>query len=188
MPEFHCVVDTSALLKKYRDEAGTEIMRTLFNREDCAIHVLNVSIPEVTGAFVRWQLDGTLNPVQRDELLKLFIEDIKEYRVIIHNVTHRNIVKTDDIWDNSISVQPPKQPGISRQVKCPKCGQSFSENVNIYNRRIGPVDVLVLSVCSEIQKAYGKAYLFSSDGHMLNIAQKLGMKIHNPETLHRLPF
>jgi len=106
MSKFHCVLDASALLKKYREETGSETIRALFNREDCAIHILNVTIPEVTGAFVRWQLDKEIDRTDREALVDIFIADIRDYRVVVHNITHRNIVQTDGVWDRSKGVKP----------------------------------------------------------------------------------
>lgn len=124
MSKFHCVVDTSALLKKYHQEAGTDIIKTLFNRDDCAIHVLNIAIPEVTGTFVRLQLEGTLSSARRAELLKLFVADITEYKVVVHNITHRNIVETDDVWDHSITVQQSSSSTLVIPHTCPQCNHS----------------------------------------------------------------
>lgn len=188
MSKFHCVLDTSALLKKYRPEDGSEIIKILFNRDDCAIHILNVTIPEVTGAFVRWQLDGEYKSDQREILKDLFIEDITEYKVVIHNITDRNIIKTDDIWNYSISVPQPKRQAADREMTCPKCKHSFVEKIKKTKPRVGPVDVLVISVCLALKQSYGQAYLFSSDEHMLKVAGKMGIKFYNPEELRRLPF
>ena len=203
MPKFHCVLDTSALLKKYRPEAGSDNIKALFNRDDCALHILNVTIPEVTGAFVRWQLDGELKKEDRKELLGYFIGDINQYKVVIHNITHRNVVKTDDVWDYSILVSEPKPfaTNIDRQItcpnckylftqsfECPKCKHLFTEKIVNYKARVGPIDVLVISVCNELKTAYGQAHLFSSDEHLLRVAKKLGIKAHDPEKLNRLPF
>lgn len=174
MSNYHCILDASALLKKYRPENGSDIIQILFNRKDCALHVLNVTIPEVTGTFVRWQLSGSINQSQRKELLGLFIADIREYNVVIHNITHRNIVYTDTVWDNSITV---KQPMVKDKTgTTPK-------------PRVGPVDVLVLSVACELKRSYGQSYLFTVDEHMIEVARlKHGLKVVNPEQVTKLPF
>lgn len=174
MAKFHCVIDASALIKKYRDEAGSETIKILFNREDCALHVLNVAIPEVVGTFFSWQLETGLKPKQTGKLKGLFIQDIEEYNVVIHNINDRNIIGTDKIWEASLLV--------------PKPTYTNGEGKTKFKQRVGPVDVLVLSVCQELKKSYGRVYLFSSDEHMLNVAEKLGINIYDPEAVSRLPF
>jgi PIN domain nuclease of toxin-antitoxin system len=174
MSDNHCILDASALLKKYRPETGSDIITALFNRKDCAIHILNVTIPEITGAFVKWQLSGSINQSERLQLLKLFIADIQEYNVVVHNITHRNIVYTDMIWDNSITVNQPMIKNKTGTTPKP---------------RVGPVDVLVLSVACELKKSYGQSYLLTVDEHMISVAQiKLGLKVINPEKVSKLSF
>ena len=188
MPEVHCVLDASALLKKYRPETGSEIISELFRRKDCAKHILNVTIPEVTGAFVRWRLDDEIKFTEREDLIKGFIDDIRLYKVVVHNITHRNIVKTDDVWTNSITPNPSYQPQIVEQIVCPTCGKPFEKIIHRRKPRVGPVDVLVLSVCLELRNSYGNIYLFSSDNHMLKVARKLKIKTCDPEASPELPF
>lgn len=188
MSNYHCVLDASALLKKYRPETGSDKIKMLFNRDDCALHILNVTIPEVTGAFVRWQLDGELSPDKRAELKGLFIADITEYKVIIHNISDRNIIETDNVWDTSIGVRQPRLPNTDKQVECPKCRQPFIEKISHYKPRIASVDVLVIGVCLGLKKTYRKIYLFSSDEHMLKVAKRMGINASDPEKITRLPF
>ncbi len=201
MSNYHCVLDASALLKKYRPETGSDKIRMLFNRDDCALHILNVTIPEVTGVFVRWQLDGKLSPDKRAELKDLFIADITEYRVVIHNITDRNIIDTDNVWDTSIGVKQPRLPNTDKLVECPKCRHpfttpvqcpechySFIEKISHYKPRVVSVDVLVLGVCLGLKKNYRKIYLFSSDEHMLKVAKRMGINASDPEKITRLPF
>ena len=188
MSKCHCVLDASALLKKYHQEVGSDVIRALFNRKDCALHILNVTIPEITGAFVRWRLDNDIKPCDRETLKNLFIDDIRDYRVVVHNITHRNIVETDNVWTKSITPKPPWGPEIIEPIECTKCGESFERKIKRRKPRVGPVDVLVLSVCLALRASYDKIYLFSSDGHMLTVAQKLGITTCNPEAIMKLPF
>jgi len=162
MAKYHCVLDASALIKKYHKEKGSEVIEALFEHEDSAIHVLNVAIPEVIGTFFRWQLQGQLKPAQRQQLKEIFLADVRSYKIIVHNITDRNIVGTDVIWETS--------------------------NKKKTKPRIGPVDVLVISVCRELQTSYRTAHLFSSDEHMLKVSAKLGIHTYNPEEIKKLPF
>ena len=189
MSKLHCVLDASALLKKYREETGSDLIKALFNRTDCAKHILNVTIPEVTGAFVNWRLHKEIEPTDRENLIESFINDIRLYNVVVHNITHRNIVKTDDVWTKSITVKPSSQPELEKWIDCPLCKKSFVLKTKPMKLRVGPIDILVLSVCLELRASYGNnVYLFSSDGHMLKVANKLNIKTCDPEAIMQLPF
>ena len=174
MAGFHCIVDASALIKKYHNEKGSEIVGALFEHNDTSIHLLNVAIPEVIGTFFRWQLKGKLNPTRRNRLKAIFLEDVKSYKVIIHNINDRNIVETDNVWQTSILVPQPYY--------------YTAKNKKQNKLRIGPVDALVISVCRELHFSYRKVYLFSSDEHMLKVANKMAIETYDPESIQRLPF
>jgi len=190
MSKYHNVVDASALVKKYRQETGWEVIQDLFRREDCAIHVLNTTIPEVVGVFARWELEKVIPEGEWLILRDLFINDIGNYQVIIHNVTDRNIEATDDIWKKSMSVAPPNLPTKHDEITCPKCAYVDKQEIKRKKPRVGSVDVMVLSVCSELRSIFTKTYvyLFTSDGHMLKIADKLRINTCDPEKDTTLPF
>jgi len=187
MSKFHNILDTSALAKKYHQETGWEIIQSLFRNKDCTHHILNVTIPEIVGAFVRWELNGEIKKGQWKELKNLFIADIQNYQVLIHNITDRNIIKTDDVWDISIPIKP-SQSREEETIKCPQCTKEIP--LPRLKPRIGPIDVMVLSVGLELKKIYGhnNVYLFSSDNHMLKVADRLTIKTCDPEAVTVLPF
>ncbi len=187
MPKYHCVLDTSALLKKYRRETGSDLIQKLFNREDCAIHILNVTIPEVTAGFARWALNEEIKRTARQPLIDLFVADIRDYNVVVHNITHRNIVETDKVWNSSMGVKP-GQRIIEYESKCPHCQKLFQGSSRKNKPRIGPIDALVLSVCRALQRSYGGVCLFCSDGHMVKVASKLRIQTVDPEAITELPF
>lgn len=174
MPNAHCVIDTSALLKRYFQETGSDKIDQLFDHKDCARHILNVTIPEVIAAFTRWQLKGKHTPEKRKELIKKFKGDREKRQLIVHTVNPRNVSRISTIFDVSISVPAPKYK--NRKGKWRK------------KDRISSIDVLVLSVCDELRLDYKKAYLFTADEHMLKVAEKLGIEAYNPEQIDKLPF
>lgn len=170
MSKFHNVLDASTLAKKYRKETGWDIIQSLFRQKDCTLHILNITIPEIIGAFVRWELTNEIGQGKWEELKNLFIADITNYQLVIHNVTHRNIIKTDDVWKTSMPIKPTQYQGKRKP-------------------RVGPIDVMVLSVGLELKTIYGysNVYLFTSDNHMLKVANRLKIKTCNPE-VDALPF
>lgn len=176
MPNFHCVIDTSALLKRYRQEQGSKIIDKLFNHEDCARHVLNVTIAEVMGAFFRWRLKGQLGTSDRKlkELRQLFKRDCQKNQLVIHNIHRDNISRANHIYDISYDIPAPTYRDEQGKL-CKK-------------ERISPVDVLILSVCQEIKNSYKEAFLFSADVHMAKVAEELKISTCNPEVVTQLPF
>lgn len=174
MAKYHCVLDASALIKKYHEEKGSKRVEELFEQSDVAIHLLNVAIPEVIGTFFRWQLQGKLKPANREKLKEIFLEDVKSYKIVVHNINDRNIVETDNVWETSLTVPQPVYYTAKHKRKT--------------KSRVGPIDVLVISVCRELWAIYGKSYLFSSDEHMLKVATKLAINVYDPEEIKELSF
>ncbi|MFC1781611.1 type II toxin-antitoxin system VapC family toxin [Planctomycetota bacterium] len=171
MSKYHNILDASALAKKYRKETGWDIIQSLFRHKDCTLHILNITIPEIVGAFVRWEQSNEIAKGEWKVLKDLFIADINNYKLVIHNITHRNIIKTDDVWETSMPVKPTLYQGQRRP-------------------RVGPNDVLVLSVGLELKTIYGfqNVYIFTSDNHMLKVADRLKIKTCDPEADSTLPF
>lgn len=186
MSKFHCVLDTSALIKKYLQEDGSDIILELFNKQDCAIHILNVTIPEITGVFVKWQLSGQIDRQKRERLLKLFIADITDYNVIIHNVTHRNIVDTDGIWDKAI-VTKRGQTTVRLNFECPSCKKDVEVEETRTRQMVSAVDTLVLSVCYELKRVYNRLFLFASDHHFVKVARRMKIRTCDP-VFDPMPF
>ena len=111
MSKFHNILDASTLAKKYHQETGWDIIQSLFRQKDCTLHILNITIPEIVGAFVRWELKSEIGQGKWEELKNLFIADITNYQLVIHNVTHRNIIQTDDVWKTSMPIKPTQYQG-----------------------------------------------------------------------------
>ncbi len=187
MSKFHNILDASTLAKKYRRETGWDVVQSIFRRKDCTLHALNITIPEVVGVFVRWQLEGQIQEGDWEELKNLFISDINNYQIVIHNITHRNIIETDDVWKTSMPIKPTRLRD-EETIKCPECNNEIS--LSRRKPRIGPVDVMVLSAGLELKKIYdyGNVYLFTSDSHMLKVANRLKIKTCDPEDVTELPF
>jgi hypothetical protein len=187
MSKFHNILDASTLAKKYRQETGWEIIQSLFRKKECTLHILNVTIPEIVGAFVRWELKGEIKKGQWKELKNLLIADINNYRVVIHNITDRNIIRTDDVWETSMPINP-AQSREEEIIRCPQC----TKEIPIPRRkpRVGPIDVMVISVGLELKAIYGynNVYLFTSDNHMLKVGERLKIKTCDPEAVAGLPF
>jgi hypothetical protein len=186
MSRYHNVLDASSLAKKYRQETGSDIILSLFQNKDCTIHVLNVTIPEVIGVFVRWELLYEIKKGKWKELKKLFINDIEDYQVVVHNITGRNIIETDNVWETSMPIKAGQAP--QQVIICPQCKGEI--RIPKEKQRVGSIDVLVVSVGLELKKIYGynNAHLFTSDSHMQKVANRLNLRVFDPEAIMRLPF
>lgn len=75
--------DTSALVKRYADEQGTQTVDQLIETPENTIVITSLSIIEIASAFRRKYNRGEINTQQRDGLLVSFFEEATEEYVII---------------------------------------------------------------------------------------------------------
>lgn len=73
-------VDSSALVKKYLPERGTEWVRQLVSSEPIAVSLL--ASVELASALSRRALDGDLTPVERDAAYASFLKDAQGFIVL----------------------------------------------------------------------------------------------------------
>jgi predicted nucleic acid-binding protein len=174
MPDIHCLLDTSALLKRYIPEAGSALVDKLFERNDVAVHIINMTSAEVCAAFLRYQLKGKYQPHEIKQFWETFKRE-RDAKIIIHHIHAGNMGAIKNIFDTSIAVPQPTYID--------------EEGVKQYKSRIGPIDVLVLAAHQELKKYYGsKVYLVCADEHMVEVAKKLTNNIFNPSVAKNLPF
>jgi predicted nucleic acid-binding protein len=72
--------DASALAKRYVEEPGSPLVRSLL--EDCLVCTSRLSEVEVASALVRRAKDGTLSLAERDRALSALSEDIRSFYVV----------------------------------------------------------------------------------------------------------
>ena len=75
--------DTSALVKRYYDETGTETVDSLIEAEDNQVVISSLSIIETVSAFRRKYNTGELSQSDMDELLGSFFQEALEEFVIL---------------------------------------------------------------------------------------------------------
>ncbi len=161
---YHCLLDTSSLVKRYQQEKGTSIVNQLFERKDCFLNIVNLTIPEVIQTFYTLHRKGEINLSKREELKEIFQKDISDYILYVHNISDRNITDIDKIFEVSFRISPKGRDPIS------------------------VIDTLIINVALGIQKHFGSAYLFTSDWHMERVASQLGVQVKNPQRISRLTF
>lgn len=75
--------DTSALIKRYHAEKGTESIDRIFSEEDIAIVISSICITEMVSAMNRKKEDKTISKNDLDAALSRFFQDaIKEFLIL----------------------------------------------------------------------------------------------------------
>lgn len=75
--------DTSALVKRYADEQGTQTVDQLIETPENTIVITSLSIIEIASAFRRKHNRGEISNDQRDGLLVSFFEEATEQYIVI---------------------------------------------------------------------------------------------------------
>jgi len=75
--------DTSALVKRYAVENGTEVVDSLIEGSETPVVITSLSIVETTSAFRRKYNRDQLSERQRDDLLVAFFEEATESFTIV---------------------------------------------------------------------------------------------------------
>jgi len=174
MSRVHCLLDTNALIKRYKEEEGSNLIEALFEHP-AAKHFLNVCIPEIIATFFSFELQGEITKDERNELKDIFIQDIREYNIIIHDVKGKTIRQTDEVHEISFQVPRPTYTD-------PKTGQQKVKPA------ISAIDALVLSAALELKGNYDRIFLFTSDGHMKEVAKRLDIIVKDVEKMRVLSW
>jgi len=74
-------LDTSALIKRYIWESGSEHVRQVF-RENAVIVTSKIAYPEVYAAFTRRMREGHLVPIRYRQVCRLFEREWPAYLII----------------------------------------------------------------------------------------------------------
>lgn len=151
--------DTSALVKKYHQEAGTNIVDTIFQQDDREIYVSNLVIPEVLCVF--YKLCYTTKEISKSELEELirgFYQDIDRGAILLYPVTSEHIAKSEEIIEDMQKVRFPR------------------------GKRPSPLDILILSSAEDFLSSFPDFKFVSSDRSLNEISRKRGVtNILNPE-------
>ncbi len=87
--------DTSALVKIYHREAGSETVKALYNSIPDTIVVSNLAIPETFSTFQRKRRDGLISKKDSLAVLRRFFADIVT-RFIVTPLSHQHILLSLD--------------------------------------------------------------------------------------------
>jgi predicted nucleic acid-binding protein len=77
-------LDTSALVKRYIDEAGSDWVRTTLSQSPLpSVILVNLAIVEMTSALARRRREGLLTPAEYAQIQDAFRSDcLNEYRIV----------------------------------------------------------------------------------------------------------
>lgn len=77
-------VDTSALVKRYIDEAGSDWVRAMLGQSPSpSVIVVHLALVEMTSALARRRRDGTLTPAEYAQIQAAFRSDcLNEYSIV----------------------------------------------------------------------------------------------------------
>lgn len=75
--------DTSALVKRYADEQGTQVVDQLIETPENTIVITSLSVIEIASAFRRKHNRGEISEQKRDSLLVSFFEEATERFTVI---------------------------------------------------------------------------------------------------------
>lgn len=76
-------LDTSALVKRYHQEIGTDVIDSIFDSEDRIIVISNISISEFVSAINRKKNENEITQDDLDVVLSKFYADVMEELTVI---------------------------------------------------------------------------------------------------------
>jgi predicted nucleic acid-binding protein len=149
MPVYY--FDTSAILKRYRNELGTDVVDRLFDspQGDSQFYISFLTILELTSSILRLVKGGQLSQSVADDMLARFSQDIPD--------TFRLAPLTDAILNGAVTVVGRHQLRSGDAIHLATASSIFS-----------------LAPESE-------GILVSSDSELLSAAANSGMGVLNPQ-------
>ncbi len=80
-----CYFDTSALLKRYVEEKGSHLVQELFENKELIAVTSSITLVEGTHVICRKCTEEKISPKIRQKLLRDFLRDMNEIRVVIYS-------------------------------------------------------------------------------------------------------
>jgi len=170
-----CLLDADTVIKYYIDFRGSEIVKYLFDESPTArIYVTSVQVAEVISIFYKSCRLGAFSETERKEYIDTFLKDIKENKIIVYDYVREHLLDFK-VYETITHIRPPNLK--PERVYIPEFGGYVSELKDIADTG----DTIMLMIMREAHLITDKkCYLFSSDGHVLRVADALGLKAFNP--------
>ena len=90
-------LDTSALVKRYRQEAGTEIIDEIFSDKSSTVVICSLSICESVKAIDRHFQKKELSPSDFEKIIELFYSDLHTKLMTIVEIGRPTLFKANDL-------------------------------------------------------------------------------------------
>lgn len=172
-----CLLDTNSIVKYYHNELGSNIVQYIFDKSLCInINILNLHVAEVMSTFYKLRVKNILKSnEQRDKLIATFLLDIRNNKIKVYDFRTEHLKDTERVLQKVYTIPPPVK---SKRKYIPFLGGFITELKDFAD----VMDSLLLVAMCEIQYLIGESYLFTSDGHVLEVAKSLNLATINPET------
>ena len=171
-----CVLDTSAILQRFQPTSlnAAYFIDTLYKNKKIELDLPIVCIPETIQQFYnshrKSQFSGAaMSIVERQGLIGRFKKDIKDGLLVKYPAPDSLFARAEEIYNVSFTISP-----------------MGAEPINM-------ADMLVIATALEMKsipkKYVEEVYLFSSDPHLLDVANRLGIISYDPKFINidRLP-
>jgi len=173
----HCLLDANSIIKHYVNLPGSNIINYLFDKSPSAvINISNVQIAEVVSLFYRFHREGIISSdKEREEFKDTFFNDIRIGKITRYAFVDEHLLDFD-VYDKITSTPPPVKKPILTFIS--KFGGFVKELKDIADTG----DAIMLMIMREINFITdGNCYLVTCDGHVLNVAKTLNLKVIHPE-------
>ena len=90
-------LDTSALLKHYRKEAGTEFIETIFQNQESILTISTISVLEAISALDRLFRRGLINQKELEQSLSLLENELSSMRIGVIEQTPSHVLQAKSL-------------------------------------------------------------------------------------------
>lgn len=144
--------DTSALVKVYHEEAGTEGAKKIFESPDCVVRISSLGSVEIHSALAVKVRSGQLSREAAEALTLRVLADLSSGRIQPHTVTLEHFAQAE------------------RFVR------RFG-----YDHRLRSLDALQLAVALDLKARGLVEYIVTADKLLQDVAELLGVPTVNPQ-------
>ena len=93
-------LDTSALVKRYRQETGTQTLDEIFSQEDASIVICSLTVCEMIRTIDKHRQRKELSQENFEKLIKLFYHDLHSDRISIMQIGQERIFRANELIMN----------------------------------------------------------------------------------------
>ncbi|MEW6095537.1 MAG: type II toxin-antitoxin system VapC family toxin [bacterium] len=148
------LIDTSALMKRYKVEKGSEKIKELFEESENEKIIISIVIVEILHNFYRLHREGEITEIELQKLTSTFYNDINKEIIKVYDVRKVHALKS--------------KPFIKK-----------AQSMKVIKRRTGPVDTLIIACALDFKDL--NLIFVSSDLDLNQPAKQENIQVLNPE-------